>query len=461
MLELMTEAGPVGQRNLQRRDFLRIGSLGVGGLSLANLLEAKARAGIGNALRDKAIVVLFLSGGPSHIETFDPHMDAPEGVRSVNGEISTSIPGITFGSNFPLLAARAKKLTVVRSFTHKVADHAQAIQHVLTAGNPTNAGMSAIYARIRGASDPATALPTTALVATDEVDGQYKKENARVRVSSGAGPFGSSYAPFEPSQAGGILDLMRLSIPRERFESRRALLTSLDEARRAFDNQLAVSSMGRYEQSAMELILKNAGNALDLSREDPRLVESYDTSHIQVGHARMRSCTLGKQMLMARRLVEIGCGFVTVHNAGWDMHADVNNPGIEAGMNRLGPPVDKAVAAFLDDLDARGLSRKVLLVITGDFGRTPKINKKGGRDHWSALSTLALAGGGLNMGQVIGRSNRQAERPASDPVTPCDLMATLMKLAFDLPELRLQTGVPREITTLLEAGRPIPGLFQD
>jgi uncharacterized protein (DUF1501 family) len=163
-------------------------------------------------------------------------------------------------------------------------------------------------------------------------------------------------------------------------------------------------------------------------------------------------------MLMARRLVEAGCGFVTVQNAGWDMHADVNNPGVEAGMRMLGPTVDRAVSAFLDDLEARGLGEKVLLVITGDFGRSPRVNPRGGRDHWAALSTLALAGGGLKTGQVIGKSSRLADAPADEPVTPAALMATLMHVLFDLPTLRLQPGVPRDIAALLDAGEPIRGL---
>jgi uncharacterized protein (DUF1501 family) len=315
--------------------------------------------------------------------------------------------------------------------------------------------MGAIYARLRGPNDPRTAMPTYGLVTTEEVDGQYLKEKARVQESSGPGSLGGSYAPFDPSAGGGSLDLMRLTIPRSRLESRRALLDVLDEAKRALDGSAA---FGRYERQAFDLILRNAGDALDLAREDPRVVERYDTSRHRVGFKRFRACALGRQMLMARRLVEAGCGFVTVQNAGWDMHADGNNPGIEAGMSQLGPSVDHAVSAFLDDLEARGLDRKVLLVVTGDFGRTPRVNKRGGRDHWASLSTLALAGGGVRAGQVIGRSTRLADAPADEPVTPGALMATLMHVLFDLPLLRLQPGVPREIAAVLEAGEPIRGL---
>jgi hypothetical protein len=461
MLTVTTDEFRGDCEGIPRRDFLRIGALAWGGLSLPGLLAVGAKAaqaGVASAVKDKAVVLLFLAGGPSHIETFDPKMDAPEGVRSVTGEVTTTIPGVTFGGTFPRLAARAEKLAVIRSFRHGVNDHALAIRHVMTAGNPLGAGMGAVYARLRGANDARTAMPTSGLVTAEEVDGQYLKEKARVRESSGPGVLGGSYAPFDPSAGAGPLQLMRLSMPRDRLEGRRALLEKLDGLKRTLAEGDAADAMGRYEQQAFDLILRNAGDALDLSREDPRLVERYDTASHRVGFRRLRPCSLGRQMLMARRLVEAGCGFVTVQNAGWDMHADVNNPGIEAGMRTLGPPVDRAVAAFLDDLESRGLGEKVLLVITGDFGRTPRINRDGGRDHWASLSTLAFAGGGLRMGQVIGRSTRQADAPADAPVTPAGLMATLMHVLFDVPRLRTQTGVPGEISALLDLGGPIRGL---
>jgi uncharacterized protein (DUF1501 family) len=462
MLTLWTGGGGHDCQGIDRRDFLRIGSLALGGLSLSGLLRTRAAAadaGIAAALKDRAVVLLFLAGGASHIETFDPRMDAPEGVRSVTGEVATTIPGVTFGGTCPQLAARAHKLVVVRSFAHGINDHAKAIQHVLTAGNALGAGMGALYARLRGANDPRTAMPTHGLVTTEELDPQYVKEKDRVEESSGPGPLGRSYAPFDPAAAAGegSLDLMRLTIPRERLEHRRSLLAALDGAQRGLESERGAAAMSHFERQAFDLILRNAGDALDLGREDPRVVERYDTSRHRVGFKRFRPCTLGRQMLMARRLVEAGCGFVTVQNAGWDMHADVNNPGIEAGMKMLGPTLDHAVAAFLDDLEARGLDRKVLLVITGDFGRTPQINKRGGRDHWAPLSTLALAGGGLNAGQVIGRSARLADAPADEPVPPSALLATLMHSLFDVPRLRLQPGVPREIAILLDAA-PIRGL---
>ena len=162
---------------------------------------------------------------------------------------------------------------------------------------------------------------------------------------------------------------------------------------------------------------------------------------------------------MARRLCEAGCGFVTVHSAGWDMHADGNNPGMQVGMEMLGRTMDKAVSTFLDDVKQRGLSDKILLVITGDFGRTPRVNKKGGRDHWARLCTLAFAGGGIQPGQIIGKSSRDGGEPATTPYNASHLMATIMHSLFDMGELRLESQFPRELMQMLEDTPPIQELF--
>jgi uncharacterized protein (DUF1501 family) len=164
-------------------------------------------------------------------------------------------------------------------------------------------------------------------------------------------------------------------------------------------------------------------------------------------------------MLTARRLIEAGAGFVTVQSAGWDMHADGNNPGVVDGMNMLGPTLDKALSAFLDDLASRGLSEKVLTVVTSDFGRTPTINSRGGRDHWASLGTLAFFGGGLRMGQIIGQSDRQNRAPASAPIGPGNLLATIMHTLFDVGVVRTTRGIPTTLTRVLEDHPPIRELF--
>ncbi|MEC9093219.1 MAG: DUF1501 domain-containing protein, partial [Planctomycetota bacterium] len=410
-----------------RRDFLCAGTLALGSLTLPDLLAAKDRFPSA-FVRDRSVVLLYLSGGASHIETFDPKMEAPAGNRSVTGSVQTNISGVQFGGTFSRLARHAKNLSVVRSFQHPVGGHEQAHVHVLSGGtNPRGDqkegfSMGSLVSRIRGANDPDTGLPTYSLLTEPEIDGQYRKELGRVRKGSWPGTLGAPYMPFEPGVGGKAMSNMSLNIPSERFGERTSLLKSLDDWKRTAERDFAGTGTNKFTEQAFDLLVGGSTDALDLSKEDPKLVELYDTSQIQIGHKKFRPSTLGKQMLMARRLCESGCKFVTVHSAGWDMHADGNNPGMVKGMDMLGRTLDQAVSTFLQDVGDRGLSNKILLVITGDFGRTPKMNEKGGRDHWAKLCTLAFAGGGLNMGQIVGRSSRDAGEPASEPYNASHLM---------------------------------------
>lgn len=442
-----------------RRDLLRIGSLGLGGLCSLNLpllLQAPAEAADPAFLKDKSVVVLFLAGGASHIETFHPNMDQPAPYCSVTGEVKTRVPGLTLGGDFPLLAQHADKLTAVRSFTHTINDHERAINHVLTGGTDIPGlgrqgfGIGGAYARIRGANHPRSGLPTYALLTAPHADGQYAKELVRVVGASRGGSLGSGSNPFVPGGSGSASANMKLNLPLRRLEDRRALLRELDAARRsdpAFD---AGQAYDPYEQQAVELITGAAARAFDLSSEPAKLAERYDTRMFQIGKKVFQPSILGQQLLLARRLVEAGCGFVTVQSAGWDMHADGNNPGIEAGMHMLGPTVDKALSAFVEDLAQRGLLSKTLVILTGDFGRTPTINARGGRDHWARLSTLALFGGGLPGGRVIGSTDAKAGEPASDPVTPRNLLSAVLHTVFDVSKVRVIRGLPTDLARTLE-----------
>ncbi len=460
-----------------RRDFLRIGSVSLGGLGLSEALAARA-AEKSSYVRDRSVVLLYLSGGASHIETFDPKMSAPAEVRSMTGEVPTSITGVSFGGTFPKLAALAKHMAVVRSHQHAVTDHVKAHVHVLTGGTDASGSgkdgfsMGSMYARLRGTNHPETGMPTFSVLTTPEIDGQYRKELDRVLLGSQPGPLGLANAPFhhageevdgkstrtQPQKNGSLAADMLLNLPGDRFGDRRALLQQLDGISRGLDGSGKMAGFDKYYQQATELVLGGAAKAFDLRQEDRRLVERYETQQIQVGHKQFRPSTLGRQMLLARRLCEAGCGFVTVHSAGWDMHADGNNPGIVKGMAMLGRSLDIAVSAFLEDVASRGLSDRILLVVTGDFGRTPKINIRGGRDHWSKLCTLAFAGGGLRMGQVVGQSSRSGDSPTSTPYTTSHLIATIMHSLFELGQVRLQSGIPREITRITDEAKPIPEL---
>jgi uncharacterized protein (DUF1501 family) len=464
MLTLLSSPSAVGCDGCTRRDFIRAGALGLGGLTLPWLLQRRALAAGTDAVRDRAVVLLFLSGGASHIETFNPNMDAAAPYHSVTGAVPTSLPGVAFGGTFPQLARHAHEMALVRSFQHPIGGHVEAIVHVLTGGtDPTGKGgagysMGAAYARLRGANHPRTGMPTFALLNSAEVDPQYRNEKGRVERGSLPNGLGANYAPFIPDGKGDAVTNLTLNIPADRLDDRRSLLTALDRMQRAAASSDALAGADGYTQQAFDVILGSAAEAFDLSGEDPRLVERYDTSGFQVGKKSFRSSLLGAHMLTARRLIEAGCGFVTVHSAGWDMHADGNNPGIESGMEMLGRPLDKAVSAFLEDLGQRGMSEKVLLIITGDFGRSPTINNRGGRDHWPRLCTLALAGGGLRMGQVIGQSSRKNDEPLTEPIAPAQVLATVMHTLFDVGVLRVRPGVPRELLQTAESGAPIPGL---
>ena len=455
--------------------------MGLAGLSLSDVFASQALAARSkvNFVRDKAVVLLYMSGGASHIETFNPNMGEPSPFNSVTGEVKSSLPGVTFGGTFPNLAKWAHKMAVVRSFTHPIGGHEQAHVHVLSGGTDTKGtgsegrSIGSLFSRLRGANHPDTGFPTFGLLGHSEIDGQYRKELGRVLKGSRPGDLGSIHGPFirkddEPknektidgtsSSGGSVAEDMELNLPRERLEHRRSLLDSIDGLRRKLDADENVIAADEYEQRALDLILGSAADTFDLSREDPRLLESYDTSAMKIGHKVFRESTLGHQMLLARRMVEAGAGFVTVHSAGWDMHADGNNPGMAKGMNMLGWTVDKAVSAFLADLEARGLSEKVLLILTGDFGRTPTINKRGGRDHWAKLGTLAFAGGGLPMGQVIGRADRRNGEPSDNPISPSMMMGTILRTLFDFGQLRIAQGIPQEIIRHVENAHPISEL---
>jgi uncharacterized protein (DUF1501 family) len=455
--------------SLGRRDFLRVGSLGLGGLALSHLLAAQSR-GAESQLRPvtgKSVIFLFLHGGPSQIETFDPKMSAPAEIRSVTGEIPTALPGITFGSSLPKLASLADKFSIVRSF--RTGDGNHDIKPVV--GKATlGANMGSLFARVAGTNDPATGMPLNVALFPRAVDPMAGPAVEQFGKFDSTGSLGSALAPFVPGGGGALQKDMQLAIEPSRLDDRKALLSSLDRIRRELDHREALAGTDRFQQQALDTIVGGVAQAFDLSHEDAATIRRYDTAPLirpdqisrkwnnyprYVDNAQ----TLGKLLLMARRLCEAGCGFVTVtSNFVWDMHADVNNATMEEGMQYCGQPFDHAVSAFIEDCEARGLADDILLVATGEMGRTPRINKNGGRDHWGGLAPLLVYGGGLPRGQVIGSSSRDAGEPASDPFGNENLLATVMHTLLDLGQVRLMTGLPQDLLRALTTPQPIAGL---
>lgn len=488
-----------------RRDFLSAGTLGLGGLTLTDLLRSKANANpAGDYIKGKSVVLLFLAGGPSQLETFDPKPHGIDTSTSLAGHIGTSLPGVRFASYFPQMAKLADRLSVVRSFQTNHAEHNGAHKQILTAdvtvkdGKPINQpGMGAAVARVLGAVSPG-GMPTHALIppTTRHTAEGGGFAGAYDSVVEGCQPawLGPAYAPFEtkvemaegkprpkkpkrrkPGQpvidnTNYLIDNLKPRVPDLTLDARMNLLRQLDRLDRRVDISGAMDGLDSYSQQAVDLIRgETIRKALDLSREDPSTLATYDTEHFRNYRCNDKSkferngpsigISLGRQLLLARRLCEAGCGFVTLIHANWDFHARKGIPNMPEGMSVLAPPLDHAVAAFLRDVEDRGLSNDILLVITGEFGRTPKMDDNLGRHHWPNICPLVFAGGGLKHGQVIGHSDRRGGRPATAPITIDDFHATIMHAMFDVGKMRLDLALPEKVQERAQRGDAIQQLF--
>jgi Protein of unknown function (DUF1501) len=447
---------------LSRRELLRVGSLALGGLSLPSLIATGASP---RTVTGKSVIFLFQQGGPPQFETFDPKPDAPDGIRTVTGVTQTSLPGVLFGDSMQQTARVAHKLNIIRSYQTSNAGH-----NVIPIVSPDslNANIGCLVSRVQGVTHPTTGMPTNAVLFPQSVCSDVTRGEARGDLSA-TGAVGGNFAPFIPSGNGMLLRNFRLNLSPERFADRRELNNQFDRLNRQFDDQ----GFDRAQQQAMDALLRgNVANALDLSREDPRVVAQYDTSRYVPSHE-WRSAqrgmrgyyagaakSIGKLLLMARRLCEVGCGFVTIHadyEGVWDFHADGNNLNVLDGMAAVGRSFDHAVAAFVADTEARGLDDNIMLIATGEMGRTPRLNRNGGRDHWARLAPLMIYGGGTRGGCVMGQSTRDGGEPAGEPQTNRNLISTILHTCFDVGQLRLQPALGA-ISRLAEVP-PIPGLF--
>ena len=421
MLSFVTGRSSKNCEGASRRDFLRVGALGMGAMTLPTLMKARANAAAqGQQVKDTSVIWLWLSGGPTHVETFDPKMTAPAEYRSVTGEIATPLSGVTVGGTLPKIASVVDKMALVRSFAHNNSGHGGGTHFVMTGyderaidngGLPTRPSLGSIVSRVRGPNNLKTGIPT------------YVRLNGI--TADGAAFLGAAFNPFDPG--GKARQNMSLVVGKPRLDDRRSLLDGIDQVNREADRTRLMEGLDAFEQQAFNLVLSRSQQAFDLKYEDPRVADRYGNG-------------LGQQLLTARRLCEAGCGFVTINYGGWDMHGN-----IKTAMEQRSPQIDQAVAALVEDIHQRGLEKNILLVISGEFGRTPKVNGGAGRDHWAPLSTLALSGGGLQMGQVVGESAAKVDVPKTAPISPQDLMATIFHVL----------GVDGRTQFVNQAGRPV------
>ena len=434
---------------LSRRSFVQLGLAGMGSLGLADLLRARAATAAttaaGTAAKDTSVILIWLDGGPSHIDLYDLKPEAPAEYRGIWSPIATNVPGMEISEMFPRQAKCADKFSLLRSLHHDNGDHFTGGHFMLTG-----------YGGVSGANNAGKA-PFIGALATKVTGSRQPGIPAQVAVpyasSIGLRPgyfgghyLGNEHNPFEtdgdPNTPG--FGVQNLKLPNgltvDRLQDRRGLLEHFDRLRRDLDASRSFDALDRFQAAAYELVAgSKAATVFDLTREDDKVRDRYGRT------------TWGQSTLLARRLVEAGCTFVTVHCGGWDHHWD-----LQSGMERYLPNVDQLVSALFEDLHARSILDKVLVLVCGEFGRTPKMNNGGnggpagskgtpGRDHWGNALCCLIGGGGVRGGRIVGSTDPHGEVPKDRPLTPGDLHATIFHVL----------GVDPQTVNIDRSGRPI------
>jgi uncharacterized protein (DUF1501 family) len=445
MLQIQRSRPAVNCQRLSRRTALKVGFSGLLGLSTSDLLRLQA-AGLA-ASGNKSVVLIWLDGGPSHIDTYDPKPEAPLEYRGPWGALKTRVPGMLVSEKLPLHAPLTGHMAFLRSVSHNNGDHFAAAHWMLTGryGSHANAkdqkfpSVGSYVARVRGPNSPG--LP--AYIGLPSAESVYLFPGYQ-----GAAYLGPAYNPFDVNSqqkylgAGhtGTIErprcLENLGGNPARLRERVSLLTRIDQFRRDLDHSGTMAALDQYQQQAIDLVLGDKARlALDVERESAQTRDRYGRN------------AWGHYALMARRLVEAGVSFVTVDMPHWDDHAN-----LEVGHGAKLAVYDQAVTALIQDLADRSMLRDVLVVAMGEFGRTPKINqglpdlKIPGRDHWGEAFSVMMAGGGLRTGQVVGATNPKGEYPSERALSPADVLATVYHFL----------GIDPRQTFLDPTGRPVP-----
>ncbi|MBY0514447.1 MAG: DUF1501 domain-containing protein [Gemmataceae bacterium] len=432
---------------LTRRTFLQAGALG--GLGLADLYRARIASAAQPKVSDPAVILFWMSGGPGHMETWDPKPDAVDQFRGPFGSIRTSVPGVQFGELLPNEARLMHRLAVLRGVNHGSGDHTKGNHWMLTGfeGPAFNAPdfmtqrrpcMGSAASKLVGPRRPG--LPGYAAVPHLR-GGTDNFFHYAAYLGRGFNPFVTESDPNTPEFRVRNLTLPA-DMPMARIENRKYLRDALDQHRLVADDRAAV--LDPHVQRAFGLLTsKEAAAAFDIAAEPDKVRDRYGRH------------TFGQSALLARRLVEAGVTFVTVNCVPWDHHGNGGRMKTAEGAKLLIPPFDLALAALVEDLIERGLYDRTLVVAMGEFGRTPRMNSDAGRDHWGNAFSVLMGGGSMKMGQVIGKSTARGEYVADRPVTPQDVTATVFHhLGINAREVLFPDTVSRP-TALVESGEPV------
>ncbi len=434
---------------MNRRSFVQLGVAGMASLGLPQLWRAQqASAAPGGSSKKTSVILIWLDGGPGHMDLYDMKPEAPAEYRGLWNPIRTNVSGMEITELFPQQAKCADKFSLVRSLHHDNGDHFTAGHYMLTG----RGGVSG--ADTQGKSPFIGSIATKSTGARQPGMPPYVAVPYGMSIGLRPGYFGANYvgAAYNPFETEGDPNAANFSVQNiqmsggmtvSRLDDRAALARSVDRLRRDVETKGMVDAMDRFDRQALELVTGTAARrAFDVSLEDPRIRDKYGRHN------------WGQSVLLARRLVEAGTTFVTVHFGGWDHHWD-----LKAGMERYLPMVDTAVAALFEDLTQRGLYDDVLVVLCGEFSRTPRMNDGGnggapmsmgtpGRDHWGNAMFCLMGGGGVQGGRIYGSTNRLGEVPQDRPVKPADIHHTMFHLL----------GVDPHINFLNHSGRPVPSL---